>query len=428
MIRIKDLFLSNERKRLFKNVLNLFFFQGTNYILPLVTIPYIVRIIGPEKFGILSFAQVLNQYFVIITDYGFNITGTQRISQVQEDIKERANVFSGILAVRILLLILTFCMLIVIIFLFSSLQQNIRIYLAYFLMIPGSILLSNWFFLGMEKMHFLNYPNVISKIGYTIFIFIFLKQENQYYLVAVFYGIFFVVGGMISFYLAFSHFKLKWSIPSAETIIFYFKDGWHIFISNLSISLYRQSNIFFLGLVAPKEIVGYYSAGEKIVKALQSVFTPVTQAFYPYVSRKTKSSPLSGIRSTKFLLKWMGGATTLIAIALIIFAKPLTLLFLGDKFTPSIAVLRISSFVVSLGLLNYIIGIVFMTNFGLKKEFSKGVIITGIMNTIVCLSLSYLFQEIGTAVAFLFSEFFLMGLLIFYIYINRSKWSSDFAA
>ena len=133
MIRIKDLFLSNERKRLFKNVLNLFFFQGTNYILPLVTIPYIVRIIGPEKFGILSFAQVLNQYFVIITDYGFNITGTQRISQVQEDIKERANVFSGILAVRILLLILTFCMLIVIIFLFSSLQQNIRIYLAYFL-------------------------------------------------------------------------------------------------------------------------------------------------------------------------------------------------------------------------------------------------------------------------------------------------------
>ena len=423
MIGIKDLLISNERRRLFKNVLNLFFFQGTNYILPLITIPYIVRVIGPEKFGILSFAQVLNQYFVIITDYGFNITGTQRISQVQDDIQKRTDVFTGILAVKILLLFLSLFLLLLIILLFTSLQQDFRIYLAYFLMVPGSIFLSNWFFLGMEKMHFLNYPNVISRIGYTIFIFLFLKQEQQYYLVAVFYGVFFIVGGAVSFYLAISHFNLKWSVPSIKEIIFYFKDGWHIFISNLSISLYRQSNIFFLGLVAPKEIVGYYSAGEKIVKVLQSIFTPVTQAFYPYVSRKIKSSPLSGFRSIKFLLKWMGGATALIALVLILFAKPLTLLFLGNNFIPSIAVLRISSFVICLGLLNYILGIIFMTNFGLKKEFSKGVIITGLMNTIVCLSLSYFFQGIGTALAFLFSEFFLMGLLIFYIHINRSNWS-----
>lgn len=421
-MRIRALFRSHENKRLFYNVQNLFFFQATNYILPLVTIPYIVRVIGPEKFGILSFAEALSQYFVMITEYGFNITGTQQISLERDRAASRNAIFSSITAVKLLLMVLCALVLILLLIFVESLRRDWAVYLLYFSMVPANVLLSYWFYLGMEEMHYLNYPNLITKLGYTAGIFLFLHREEDFYLVPLFYGGFMVVGGIVSAAVIFRKFKIKWEKPSRRDIFDCLKKGWSIFISTFAINLYRRSNVFLLGLFASKEAVGFYSAGEKIVVVLQSLFNPVIQAFYPFISRKKKLSARHSLKSIFFLIKWLGGGTALLAIAIIIFAKPLTLLALGDKFLPSVRVLQIAALVISLGVLNYVLGIIFMTNFDFEKEFSRRVMVTGLLNIVVCSILSYFFLEIGAAIAFVFAEFFLLILLSVFMARRQSLW------
>lgn len=420
---IKRILISEERQRLVSNIGNLFIFQGINYVLPLVTIPYIVRVIGPANFGILSFAQVINNYFVIISDYGFNISATQLIAKNQSDSEKRNEAFSAVLSIKLLLMIACLLILVLATFFFAELGRHRFIYLAYFLMVPGNIFFSNWLFLGMEEMKYLTYPNLVSKLVYTITIFIFLHRPEQFEVVAWLFGASWILGGLVGLGIAIHRYKLRWKWVPLRLVKKYLADGWHLFISTFSVSLYRQSNIFILGLVGSDVVVGYYSAAEKIIKVIQSVFNPVIQAFYPFVSRKTKN-PEKGLAVIKKLITWLALFAILVITVIIITAPPFTSLFLGEKFHPTIRVLQIGSISILFSLLNYAIGIIFMTNYGMKELFTRAVILTGIFNLLSCYLLSLFLQHTGAAIAFSLSETVLFGLLIWFSWRNKEKWST----
>ena len=92
----------------------------------------------------------------------------------------------------------------------------------------------------------------------------------------------YLVAGGLSLWIIFKDFGVKFKLPTIEVIKHQLKEGWHILISTAAISLYTISNVFILGLFTNNTIVGYYSAAEKIIKAVHGLLTPVSQTVYPY--------------------------------------------------------------------------------------------------------------------------------------------------
>lgn len=421
MTFVKKILSNKDQRLIIKNFFNYGIFQFSNYLIPLITIPYIIRVIGVEKFGVISLAQALAYYFRVVIEYGFPISGVQYVAQNQGDVRKKSEIYSNIIFIQSLLMALGFLVLVGISFIFTEVRKEWIVYFASFGIVPANILMALWFYIGSEKMKYLNYINFSGRIIYIVLIFVFIREQSNYILVPVINSGSLILAGLVSVFILRKNFNLSFLRPSTQLVRKYLRDGWPLFVSNFAINFYRNSNILILGLFASKEAVGIYSAVEKIIKIIQNVFSPLTNTLYPYISRMHVRSSERSFAAIAKIIKVMSLISGAITAGLIIFAPWVVKLVVGHEVAQANFLLRIGSIVVLVGVINYIIGIIFMTNFGMKTEFSKAVVIIGILNLIVCTTLSKFYGATGTVIAFTSAEILLFVLMSFMIR-RKSSW------
>ncbi len=413
--KIKNIFNSSDKKRLLENFLSLSFLQIVNYILPLITFPYLVRVLGPEKFGLLAFAQAFIAYFGILIDYGFSYSATREVS-IHRESKEKINeIFSSVTIIKIILFLFSLIFLTIIVFSFEKFRQDRFLYYLVFFTLFSEILFPNWLFQGLERMKYITFISITTRIFLTILVFIVIKQESDYYLVPVLNLLGGYIGGFWALWIIFKNFEIKFNLPSTYRLIYDLKEGWYLFISTVAISLYTITNTFILGLFTNNTIVGYYSAAEKIIRALQKLYRPLTQAIYPYISKLMKQSTERGVKFIQKITFIVGGMTFSISLLTFIFTDAIVNLLLGDKYQESIIVLKILSFLPFILGLSNIFGIQTMLNFNYKKAFSNILIAGSIVNIILAFILVPLYEHIGISFAVLISETLITILMFLYL-------------
>jgi len=273
-----------------------------------------------------------------------------------------------------------------------------------FILVLGNILFPTWLFQGMEKMRYITIINVITKIIFIIPVFLFIKDQSSYVLVPLINSLSFLVAGIFGFYFAVKTFKIKLFFPTVDKIIYQLKDGWHVFISTLAISLYTTSNIFILGIFTNNMVVGYYSAAEKIIKAVQGLIEPISQTVYPRISKLFLESREKAISFLKKLILIIGPCILLLSLGLFLLTDKIALLILGPEFINSILIIKILAFVPFIVFLSNVFGIQTLLTFNFKKEFSRILVITSIMSIFLSIILVNLYQEVGIALNVLITE------------------------
>lgn len=410
-----------KHKVIIGNILSLTVLQGLNYILPLITVPYLVRILGPENYGIIIFASAFIAYFQIIADYGFNMSATRNIS-INKDNKEKLNeIFSAVMTIKFLLTVLGFISLIIIVLSSVRFRYDYKAYIFAYGMVVGNLLFPIWFFQGIEQMKYITGINTIGKIFSTLLIFVLVKNPSNYMTVIYLNSFTSILIGIISLSIIFRKFKIKFVLSKYEILKHEFKEGWHIFTTSFLTSILTTTGTFILGLFSTKEVVGYYGAIDKIVKALVSMFSPITQAIFPHIAATFKKSFVSGEKEVYKFAKIVMIFVTIMCTVSFVFYNNITSILYGHKYDNYSYILRYMSPWMFLSILNNFIGAQYLIGSGNGKYYSRSftlcAIITFVLYFTLIKSISFNAIIIGSNVG----ELVLTLTMIYYIKYKVKK-------
>lgn len=414
---LKKIFLQN--KTLFENFIFLFILYGANYLLPLITLPYLVKVLGVKNFGLIVFAQSFMQYFTILTDYGFNLSATKEISVNRDNTQKISEIFNSVLLIKLFFVLLSFIIMNIIVFSFEKFHKNWLVYYLFFGTVVGQALFPTWFFQGIEKMKYITFFNLIAKVCFVVLVFIFIQKSSDYILVPFFYSLSYLVAAIIALIVLFKNFKVKIFFPKKEEIFYHLKTGGFIFLSRISISFYTISNVFFLGLLTNTTWVSYYSIAERIIGIVKNFNNILLQIMYPFIARlfrKNQKLALNYIKKEIVLSLILGLISSFLIFLL---ANPIISFFFGANFTTSVIILKILSITPVVILISSIIGQQIFLNFGLNKVFTLSIIYPSLLHLLILPILIKFFGILGAAFAVTFTESLILILRIFYLWKLR---------
>jgi PST family polysaccharide transporter len=418
IVKLKNKLQSKDNKRLLSNFLSLSVLQGANYVLPLITLPYLARVLGVEYFGLLAFATAMITYFNVIVDYGFNLTATREISIHRNNKMKLIEIFSSVMTIKFILMILSFMLLTVVVFIFEKFSKDWLVYFLTFGTVIGQFLFPVWFFQGIEEMKFITYLNILAKLIFTGAIFIFVQEQNDFYIVPLLTSIGFLVAGSLSLIVIVKKFNIKFELQRIEYLKYYFDESTKVFFGMLSYSMIATTTIFMLGIFTTNVTVGYFSPIEKVIRGIANLVNPISQTLYPYLSNTYNKNRKRAFYLSLKITIFYTFFSFLVLILLFNNAELFISLLFGDKYLneKTILIFKILSF---FPLLYGIVHIFCTQTLLISKEYKiyKSILFIALLiNIILGCFLINVYAEVGAAFLIIFIESMIICFSFIYIY------------
>lgn len=399
--RIKN---NQDGKVLASNMVYLTILQVASYLFPLITMPYLARVIGPDGLGKIAFASAIILWIQTISDWGFNYTATREVAKQREDNKRVSEIFSTVLWARCLLALGGLLIIVALISFIPTFKENALIILLTYLLIPGHILYPDWFFQAVEKMKYISLFGVLIKFIFTICVFIFIRKPEDYILQPLIISLGYTLSGLISLYFVLYKWGYKIHRIPLSQVFNAIKLSSDVFINNLMPNLYNSFSVILLGIFGSPTETGLYDAGKKFTTLANSALSVIARVFFPFLSRKIDKHQLYA----RFSLSCAG----LITIFLCSTAQWLIPIFFGTEFANSINVLRITAFAIFFVAMSEVYGTNFLIVNNQDRLMRNITLFASLVGFICAFPLIYFYKHIGAAFVFLVSSM-TIGLLSF---------------
>ena len=414
--------ISKDQKQLFSNFFSLSLLQIFSYILPLLTLPYLVKVLGPDIFGILVFSQALIAFFNIFVDYGFNLSATREVSIYRDNKNKLIEIFSSVMMIKVVLILIAFIFLSILIFSFNRFSNDKELYYFTFLWVIGQALFPVWYFQGIEKMKYITMINITIKILFTLAIFIFIQDQDDYLLVPVLNGISSILSGILSLWIIYKYFHQKFTLQNLSILKKYFFDSSQFFLSRLSSVGFNNINTVLIGVLLTPQMITFYYLADKIISVVLSLINPIVQTIYPYLSKRFKFSFFIKLISYVFI------TSLIITVFIFIVSDYISLLVLGEYNENFLNTIYILIWLIPISTIYIFIGAPLLLARGYKKEFNLSIIYGFILHFLILtvLYMYYIFnKELKFEILYLFaislviSKLLVLFLRSYYVYKHK---------
>ncbi|WP_343557318.1 oligosaccharide flippase family protein [Sphingobacterium sp.] len=397
------------RKNLLQSFASLGLVQLINYVFPLITIPYVSRIIGPEGYGIINYATAFVAYFNILISYGFDYTATRRIAADPDSL---GTVFSEVLTARIYLFLISTVLFIISLFIFTPLSDHKTVAVIVFCSCLSTCLTPQYVFQGLQYLNIFAFTNFIRGLLNCLLILLLIKQADDFIVLplinlvlGVGISLFLIVFAILKFRIKFHfvQFKKVWKLLIEERMMY---------LSSFVVSIYTTTNIIVLGFFATNAEVGYYTTAQSLIFIVINVINlPLSTVLFPYISKSFSNDQEEGLNVLRSILPVLIYILTFVGI-LIYFLAPFSIhLIYGNKFDNAIGPLKILAFLPLISMINTFLGIQTMLNLKMDKDFFNVTAMAALIGFSLNLLLSSQFGFMGTSYSYLLIEIFVFAAL-----------------
>ncbi|MBN1668938.1 MAG: flippase [Anaerolineales bacterium] len=399
-----QLVYQNRHSTIGKNIVALYLLEFANYIMPLVTIPYVTRVLGIANYGAVAFVQSLTIYLVMLTEYGFNLSATREIARQRDDPEAINRIAGQVWGAKVVLGLCSLFVLGLAWYLLPRLQEVSLLIVIMSGILLGSILFPTWLFQGLERITTISIINLITRLLAIAAIFILVRGPQDRNLYAASLAVQWIAAGLIAVLLAYYQLGLRPRRPSWQQIRQELTSGWVLFLSRGAAMTYVTANAFILGLLTNDAAVGYYSAAEKVVRAVLRLNSTISQAVYPRFSMRAHQSKERTLLWAGRLLLAMVALGLLTSGALFLSAPLLSRLLVGEDWQPVVSVMRMLAILPLINGITTVFAVQILLPFGHDRPFLNSRLAGGLVNLAVALLLAPIFFQTGMAIAVICAE------------------------
>lgn len=392
------------QSRLAGNALSLYAVQGLNYLMPLLLLPFLLRVLTPQGYGSIMLAQSLCGYAGIVTDFGFNLTAARDISVARGDPQQLARIYWTTLAAKLLLLLLSVLVLAAVVALTPAFRGEWPVFAASGLLVLGNAVFPQWYFQGMERLKEVALAQALAKCLVTGAALVLVRTAQDVVLAAAILASPQLVGAVAAWCTGRGIVPATFHRPTLVEVWLSLRGSWHMFASNVWISLYSYTNTLVLGLICGEREVAWYSLGARITGFVNGLSTPVTQAVFPRASllfAGPREQAWTLLRRVTLLLL---PALALVALALGLFAPLVVRLLAGPDYAGAVPVLRILAVMPLLLTSSTLLAQTVMVNIGLTAQLWRIYALVGLLNLPLLFLLVQRYAAAGAAWSLVFAE------------------------
>jgi PST family polysaccharide transporter len=409
------------RNDLVHNTAALYGVQLCRKIFPLITMPYLARVLGPSVWGTVAFVSSLGEFIVLMIEFGFNLSATRQIAQARNSPEICGNVMAGVVGAQALLATASITAAWLASRFIPLLRDNPHLLWAGVFYGVCQGLNPLWFFQGLERLRLLATLEIVGKTIGVIGVFLVVRSPENAWLALLLQGIPPMLSAIIGMTIAYRQFPFV--VPTISLVRDALVSSWKLFVFRSGESLYGAGNAFILGLFAPIASVGYFAIAEKISKAAFGLLNPIREALYPRLSRLAAGSGVEMARLARIGAALMISGGFLLGIVLYAFAPFLIRTITGSNFSPAVTVLRIFALLPPLLSVTYSVGLQWLLPHGQDGVVNRIILTAGALNILMAFAAAPRFQHVGMAVSVLLAECFVCASMVHAVMVRTPFWN-----
>lgn len=401
-------------KSITKNSIFYLIYNVLNVIFPFLTGMYVTHILLPDDIGLVEMAKNFVQYFVILSFLGIPTYGLREISKNRNDKAKLSKIYSELMLINCISTLIFSAIYLLLIFSIHRCYENINLYLIVGISLVLNLFNNSWLYEGLEEFKYISLRNLAIKIISFVALIIIVRNENDYLM----YASITVIGTAGNYILNIINAKkfVKFTLKNLD-LKCHLGSIMYLVVVNLAIEIYSLIDVTMLGIFCENKKVAYYSYGIKIYKILLQVVNSFTMVLVPKISLYLKENKMNEFKELILkALKVIFILTIPMIVGIMFTSDTLITKIYGFGYIESSYVLKITSFILLISPVGYLLGSRILLVSGNEKKMIIPVVYGAICNVIGNYILIQKYSEIGAAIASVISEFVVM-----IIYINLGK-------